>query len=60
LLSGTANDLAPLLREVTDGIGVPVEGVVSDGQTSIRRAGCQYRLNSPQMCRLKIPQFVLL
>ncbi len=28
LLSGTANDLAPLLREVTDGIGVPVEGVV--------------------------------
>ncbi len=38
LLSGTANDLAPLLREVADGIGVPVEGVVSDGQTSIRRA----------------------
>jgi hypothetical protein len=38
LLSGTANDLVPLLREVTDGIGVPVEGVVSDGQTSIRRA----------------------
>jgi len=38
LLSGTANDLAPLLREVAEGIGVPVEGVVSDGQTSIRRA----------------------
>ena len=38
LLSGTADDLAPLLREVADGIGVPVEGVVSDGQTSIRRA----------------------
>ena len=38
LLSGTADDLAPLLREVTDGVGVPVEGVVSDGQTSIRRA----------------------
>ena len=38
LLSGTAQDLAPLLREVADGTGVPVEGVVSDGQTSIRRA----------------------
>ena len=38
LVAGTADDLAPLLREVADGIGVPVEGVVSDGQTSIRRA----------------------
>ena len=38
LLSGTANDLAPLLAEVAKAIGVPVEGVVSDGQTSIRRA----------------------
>src|SRR4029079_2133028 len=38
LLSGTARDLAPLLREVARAIGVPVAGVVSDGQTSIRRA----------------------
>jgi hypothetical protein len=38
LLSGTAADLAPLLREVADTVGVPVVGVVSDGQTSIRRA----------------------
>jgi hypothetical protein len=38
LLSGTADDLAPLLREVADVVGVPVTGVVSDGQTSIRRA----------------------
>jgi hypothetical protein len=38
LLSGTANDLAPLLREVAGAVGVPVTGVVSDGQTSIRRA----------------------
>ena len=38
LLSGTADDLAPLLREVVDAIGVPVQAVVSDGQTSIRRA----------------------
>jgi hypothetical protein len=38
LLSGTADDLAPLLAEVVEAIGVPVEGVISDGQTSIRRA----------------------
>jgi hypothetical protein len=38
LLSGTAEDLASLLAEVAKVIGVPVEGVVSDGQTSIRRA----------------------
>jgi Transposase, Mutator family len=38
LLSGTAGDLAPLLREVASALGVPVAGVVSDGQTSIRRA----------------------
>jgi hypothetical protein len=38
LLSGTADDLAPLLREVVDAVDVPIEGVVSDGQTSIRRA----------------------
>src|SRR4051812_24523403 len=38
LLSSTAADLAPLLREVADAVGVPVVGVVSDGQTSIRRA----------------------
>jgi hypothetical protein len=38
LLSGTAKDLAPLLREVANAVRVPVVGVVSDGQTSIRRA----------------------
>ena len=38
LLSGTAADLAPLLREVADAVGVPVAGVVTDGQTSLRRA----------------------
>lgn len=38
LLSGSADDLAPLLREVVDAVGVPVSSVVSDGQTSIRRA----------------------
>jgi hypothetical protein len=38
LLSATAEDLTPLLREVAAAVGVPVLGVVSDGQTSIRRA----------------------
>jgi Transposase, Mutator family len=38
LLSGTARDLVPLLREVAEAVGVPVLGVISDGQTSVRRA----------------------
>jgi hypothetical protein len=38
LLSGTADDLAPLLREVAEAIRVPIAGVISDGQTSIRHA----------------------
>jgi hypothetical protein len=38
LLSATAADLAPLLRAVKDALPVPILGVVSDGQTSIRNA----------------------
>jgi hypothetical protein len=38
LLSGTAEDLAVLLREVVETVGVPVVGVISDGQHSIRKA----------------------
>jgi hypothetical protein len=38
LLSATTDDLAALLRLVIAGIGVPIAGVVSDGQLSIRRA----------------------
>jgi hypothetical protein len=38
LLSSTAADLMALLREVASAVGVPVVGVVSDGQSSIRRA----------------------
>jgi mutator family transposase len=38
LLSGTAVDLAPLLRQAAQAVGVPVTGVVSDGQRSIRAA----------------------
>ena len=38
LLSATGADLAALLREVAAAIGVPIAGVVSDGQHSVRRA----------------------
>src|SRR3954453_12188429 len=38
LLSGTAGDLAVLLREVVEAVGLPVAGVISDGQHSIRKA----------------------
>jgi hypothetical protein len=37
-LSATAADLAGLPREVAAAVGVPVAGVVSDGQHSVRRA----------------------
>jgi hypothetical protein len=38
LLSATAEDLAALLRQVAEAVGVPIAGVVSDGQHSVRRA----------------------
>ncbi len=38
LLSGTEADLAELLGEVQDALPVPILGVVSDGQHSIRKA----------------------
>ena len=38
LLSATAADLAPLLREAAEVVGVPVLGVISDGQASVRLA----------------------
>ncbi len=38
LLGGTREDLMPLLREVADALAVPITGVVSDGQHSIRKA----------------------
>jgi hypothetical protein len=52
LLSGTAGDLAPLLREVASAVGVAVAGVISDGQTSIRRAVEQALPGVPhQLCQ---------
>lgn len=38
LLSSSSEDLAPLLQQVKQRLGVPISGVVSDGQPSIRKA----------------------
>jgi hypothetical protein len=38
LLSSTQDDLARLITEVKEALGVPIAGVVSDGQDSIRKA----------------------
>lgn len=38
LLSATEADLAGLLREVQQALPVPIRGVISDGQPSIRKA----------------------
>src|SRR5262249_44126296 len=38
LLSATAKDLSALIREVRDALPVPITGVASDGQESIRNA----------------------
>jgi hypothetical protein len=52
LLSARAKELVPLLREVAEAIGVPVLGVVSDGQTSIRRAVARALPGVPhQLCQ---------
>ena len=38
LLGSTEGELVPLLREVADALPVPIRGVISDGQESIRNA----------------------
>ncbi len=38
LLSATIKDIAALIREVRDGLPVPITAVVSDGQETIRKA----------------------
>jgi hypothetical protein len=38
LLSGRQQDLAELIRQVQQGLKVPIVGVISDGQPSIRKA----------------------
>jgi hypothetical protein len=52
LLSGTGADLAVLVREVAANIGVPITGVVSDGQHSVRLAVRQALPGVPhQLCQ---------
>jgi hypothetical protein len=41
LLSSSSEDIIPLLRQVKAGLSVPIVGVVSDGQSSIRKAVAQ-------------------
>src|SRR3712207_3585257 len=38
LLGATEDDLVPLLREVAEALPVPIRGVISDGQHSVRNA----------------------
>jgi hypothetical protein len=52
LLSARQQDLAALLREVKDALRVPVVGVVSDGQHSIRKAVAEVFPKVPyQLCQ---------
>ena len=52
LLSARNQDLAALLRQVRDGCGVPVAGVVSDGQHSVRKAVAEVFPGVPhQLCQ---------
>jgi Transposase, Mutator family len=51
LLSATAKDLAALLTEVREALPVPITGVISDGQESIRKAVAQALPKAPhQLC----------
>jgi hypothetical protein len=51
LLSGRQQDLAELLAQVRDGLAVPIIGVVSDGQHSVRKAVAQALPGVPhQLC----------
>ena len=51
LLSATHDDLAALLREVKQALQVPIVGVITDGQPSIRAAVAQALPDAPhQLC----------
>jgi Transposase, Mutator family len=53
LLSSTQEDLAGLIREVKEAVAVPIAGVVSDGQDSIRKAVARALPGVPhQLCHL--------
>src|SRR5437868_3194169 len=51
LLSSTRGDLATLLDEVTEAVPVPIRGVISDGQQTIRQAVARCLPDVPhQLC----------
>jgi Transposase, Mutator family len=53
LLGSGEDELAPLLREVRAALPVPVSGVISDGQRSIRKAVARVFAGVPhQLCQL--------
>jgi hypothetical protein len=52
LLSATEDDLVPLLREVASNLPVPITGVISDGQHSLRNAVAAVLPDVPhQLCQ---------
>jgi hypothetical protein len=52
LLSGRQQELAALIGQVRDGLTVPIVGVISDGQHSIRKAVAQALPGVPhQLCQ---------
>ncbi len=52
LLSSTQKDLSALLREVTEAVPVPIRGVISDGQQTIRKAVARCLPGVPhQLCQ---------
>jgi Transposase len=52
LLSSTQKDLSALLREVTEALPVPIRGVISDGQKTIRKAVAKQLPGIPhQLCQ---------
>ncbi len=52
LLSSTQKDLSALLREVTEALPVPIRGMISDGQKTIRKAVAKQLPGIPhQLCQ---------
>lgn len=52
VLSATADDLVPLITTVKDGLDVPILGVISDGQQSVRQAVARALPDVPhQLCQ---------
>src|SRR5262249_54615144 len=56
LLSSRQQDLAGLIRQVRDGLAVPIAGVISDGQHPVRKAVAAGPPGGPpQLCQLPHP-----